>query len=235
MEAANRVSQARNSVYQASQQLQALQSEPLSDTLVSATLAVDQAAIAQAEAAANLEAAQLTAPFSATVMSVSAAAGEQVSANATVLTIATLQEPVVQFWVEEADLAGVRVGNSVNIEFEALPEEVFTGTITRIAPELVEVSGTSAVQAWASLALGDRPGSLLSGMTASVEVVIAQAMDALLVPVEALRAAAGGAYSVVVVNADGSLDTRPVTVGLQSPTQAEILSGLALGETVVVN
>ena len=72
-------------------------------------------------------------------------------------------------------------------------------------------------------------------MTASVEVVSAQTLGALLVPVEALREAADGTVSVVVVGSDGTLETRAVTVGLTSPNMAEITSGLALGETVVTN
>jgi HlyD family secretion protein len=234
VQAESRVDQAQNGVHQAWENLQLLESEPLTDTLTRAILAVDQALLAREKAAANLEAAQLYAPFDGTVMSVGATVGEQAGANTSILTLANLQEPLVQFWVEEADLGSVVVGNPVNVVFEALPDDTFSGTIIRVDPVLVAVDGTSAVQACASLDLGSQEAGLLSGMTASVEVIAAQARNALLVPVEALQETSPGQYTVVVVKSDGTLETRSVTVGLMDPTNAEILAGLELGEVVSI-
>ncbi len=234
VEAQDRLTQARNSVYQASQKLQELESEPLTETLVSAQLTVDEAAMTRAQAAADLEAAELYAPFSGTVMDISGEKGELANTETSILTLATMQEPVVQFWVEESDMDGVQVGYTANIVFDALPDDVFTGTVTRIAPEMTEVSGMAALEAWTSLDLGEQDTTLLSGMTADVEVISAQSTGALLVPLEALRESASGEYSVVVQKSDGTLETRAVTVGLKSATNAEILDGLELGETVVI-
>ena len=101
-------------------------------------------------------------------------------------------------------------------------------------PVLVTVDGTPAVQAWASLYLDSQEVNLLSGMTAEVEVVAAEARNALLVPVEALREMSPGEYAVFVVKSDGELEMRPVEVGLMDFTNAEILDGLELGDIVSV-
>jgi multidrug efflux pump subunit AcrA (membrane-fusion protein) len=143
-----------------------------------------------------------------------------------------MQEPLLQFWLEESDFGNVAVDDQVNVVFEALPDYTFTGTVVRVDPVLVTVSGTTAVQSQARLNLGDQDVKLLSGMTADVEVVSAETRNALLVPVEALRENAGDGYTVVVVQADGTLEERTVEVGLQDAVNAEILSGLELGETV---
>lgn len=233
IQARNRLEQARNAVYQARENLELLESGPLTETLMRAALAVDQALLAREKAAANLEAAQLYAPFDGVVMDVAAMVGERVGANSPVLTLADLQEPLVRFWVEEADLGNVAVGNRVNVVFAALPDESFTGQVIRVEPVLVTVDGTPAVQAWARLDSGFQ-GSLLSGMTAEVEVIAAEARNALLVPVEALRETSPGQYSVSVVRSDGSLEMQAVTVGLMDPTHAEILDGLEAGEIVSV-
>lgn len=234
IQANNRLAQAQLALYQAQENLRLLESEPLTATLVRATLAVDQALLAREQAAANLKAAQLYAPFDGVVMQVVAAVGEQVGANAPVLTLATLQEPLVHFWVEEADLATVVVGNSVNVVFEARPDKTFTGTIVRVNPMLTTVGNTAAVEAWARLDLDAEEVALLSGMTASVEVIAAQARGVLLVPVEALREVATGQYAVTVVRTDGTQETHPVRVGLTDGVNAEILEGLELGEVVSV-
>lgn len=234
VQAKNRLAQAQLALYQAQENLRLLESEPLTDTLMRATLAVDQALLAREQAAANLKAAQLYAPFDGVVMEIVATVGEQVGAHAPVLTLATLQEPLVHFWVEEADLAAVAVGNPVNVVFEALPDRTFTGTIVRVNPMLTTVGNASAVEAWARLDVGTEEADLLSGMTASVEVVAAQARSVLLVPVEALHEMAPGQHAVIVVGPDGTQETRAVRVGLTDGVNAEILEGLELGEVVSV-
>ena len=244
VQAANRVAQARNTVYQAQEALELLESEPLTDTLTQAMLAVDEALLAREEALADLEAAQLTAPFdgvvmdvvstAGVVMGVAATSGEQVGTSTPIVTLADLQEPLLQFWVEETDMGSVVVGNLVNVVFEAWPDDPFTGEIIRVDPVLVTVDGTSAVQAWASLDLSAQEVNLFSGMTAEVEVVAAEARDALLVPVEALRGASPGQYTVFVVTPEGELEMRAVVVGLMDPVNAEVLDGLELGDVVSI-
>ncbi len=234
-QAENRVDQAQESVYQAWENLQLLQSEPLTDTLARAELEVDQALLAREQALVNLEAAQLYAPFDGTVMDVAATAGKQVGTSTPILTLADLEEPLVCFWVEEADMSSVTVGNLVNIVFEAWPDEPFAGEIVRVDPVLVTVDRTPAVQSWARVGLSDQQEvNLVFGMTAEVEVVAAETRNALLVPVEALREMSSGQYAVFVVGPDGELEMRSVVVGLMDYTNAEILDGLELGEVVSV-
>ncbi len=234
VQAANRVNQAQNSVYQARENLELLQSEPTTDTLTRAELAVDEALLAHEKARLDLEAAQLYAPFDGTVMDVAATVGEQVGTTTPILTLADLQEPLLCFWVEEADLPSVAVGNPVNIVFEALPDDTFTGEVIRVDPVLVTVDGTSAVQAWASIDLSAQEVTPLAGMTAEVEVIAAEARDALLVPVEALREMSPGQVVVFVVRPDGELEMRAVVVGLRDVVNAEVLDGLELGDVVSV-
>jgi HlyD family secretion protein len=229
-QAANRLDQAQNSVYQAQEKLELLQSEPLTDTLTRAELAVDQALLAREKALTNLEAAQLYAPFDGVVMEISATEGEQVGTGTSILTLADLSESLICLWVEETDMSSIVVGNQVNVVFEAWPDDVFSGEIVRVDPLLVTVDGTSAVQSWARLADGDV--DLFSGMTAEVEVIAAETRGALLVPVEALRETSPGQYTVFVVKPDGELEMRSVVVGLMDYTAAEILDGLELGDVV---
>ena len=226
------VEQAKNGVSQAQADLELLMSEPQTDTLVAAELAVDSALLAREEAHADLEAARLYGPFSGTVMEVAAEPGDQVGMTTAILTLADMQQPLLRFWLEESDMGNVALGNQVNVVFEALPDYSFTGKVVVVDPVLVKVSGSTAVQAQARLNLGDQDVRLLSGMTADVEVISAETRGALLVPVEALNGSPEGSDSVYVLQADGTLEEREVEVGLTDAVNAEILSGLELGETV---
>jgi HlyD family secretion protein len=229
----NDVDQAQNNVYQAWENLQILQSGPTTDTIMRAELDADQAILALEEARSDLEAAELRAPIAGTVVEVTAMAGEYVDTSP-FITLDDLQEPVLQFWVEESEMRGVAVGNRVEIIFEALPDDTFTGEVIRVDPALVTVDGTLAVQAWASVDTASHPATLLGGMNADVEIISAEARDTLLVPIQALRELGADQYAVFVVQPDGELVLRPVEVGLQDFVNAEILSGLELGEIVSI-
>ncbi|MBN1978882.1 MAG: efflux RND transporter periplasmic adaptor subunit [Anaerolineae bacterium] len=235
IQARNRLVQAQNTAYQRQQALEELENSPTIEDLVRAEVAVDRALVARQRAAADLEAAQLYAPFDAIVMDIAVDTGDQVDTNATILTLATLQEPLIRFWVEESDYGSVVVGNTVNIVFEAFPDDTYAGVVIRVDPVLATVDGTSAVQAWASIEIAWQEGSkgtIFSGMTADVEVIAAESRDALLVPVQALRELGEGQYAVFVVGASGEIEMRPVEIGLSDLANVEILSGLELGEVV---
>jgi len=248
---------ARAKVAQAQAQLDALQEDPDLDDLTAAEAKVTQAQaqlddLLAGSSAEDLEAAEvnvslaryslenaqrqventlLRAPAAGTIITVQAQAGEPVG-TASILTLADLETPLVRFWVEETDLISVAPGNLVEVIFEALPDYVFPGQIARVDPALVTVDGTPAVQVWASVDLSAHPVTLLSGMTTEVEIIAGEAHDALLVPVQALRELAPGSYAVFVVQSDGELTLRPVTVGLKDFANAEILAGLERGEIV---
>jgi multidrug efflux pump subunit AcrA (membrane-fusion protein) len=85
-----------------------------------------------------------------------------------------------------------------------------------------------AVAALEGVTLQDLP----AGLNASVDVIGGKAENALLVPVEALKELGPGQYAVFVVGADGELEMRPVEVGLMDYANAEITSGLEMGEEV---
>jgi len=207
-------------------------------SLANEPIQLQQSELALAQAQLDLESAQRTleqtvliAPVDGTVMDVMAAVGESVGAGH-FITLADLETPLVRFWVEEMDMISVAAGNPVNFVFEALPDYTFSGEIVRVDPALVTVENTPAVQVWASVDLTSQPVNLLSGMTAEVEIVAGEAKGALLVPAQALRELTPGQYAVFVVKPDGELEMHPVEVGLKDFVNAEILSGLELGDIV---
>jgi len=197
-------------------------------------LQVQTAELALTQAQENLAHATLVAPFDGVVTAVAIQEGEMVGGSTAAVTLADMDPPLVKFWVEEADMASAVVGNPVSVVFEALPDLTYSGRIIRVEPTLVTVGNTTAVQIWATVDTSAHPERLFAGMNAEVEITYGEARGALLVPVGALRTLGSGQYAVFVVNADGQLELRPVEVGLQDYVNAQILSGLSLGEVVSV-
>jgi RND family efflux transporter MFP subunit len=217
---------------QAQNDLDALLAAPDERDVESLQLDVQTAQLNLAAAQENLANASLTAPFDGVVAVVQAQPGETVS-TAPVITLADLEHSLIELCLDETDLDKVASGYEVEVIFDALPEEVFTGRVVRVEPELVLVEGVPTIQALAALE-GEGAGNsgfLPAGLNASVEVIGGKAENALLVPVEALKELSPGNYSVLVV-AGGQLKPRVVQVGLMDISYAEIISGLEQGELV---
>ncbi|MFL7890856.1 MAG: efflux RND transporter periplasmic adaptor subunit [Anaerolineales bacterium] len=174
----------------------------------------------------------LVAPMDGTIMSIDASVGEAVSANA-IITMADLQHPVLEVYLDEADLDKVAVGFEAEVVFDSLPDDMFTGQVTEVSPSLQSVSNVDAVLAWVQLDVESfsKPWSLPVGSNASVDVIGGRTQNAVLVPVEAVREIAPNEYAVFVME-NGEPRLRVVTVGLMDYTSAEILTGLQAGEVV---
>ncbi|MEN8098224.1 MAG: efflux RND transporter periplasmic adaptor subunit [Chloroflexota bacterium] len=228
---ADELAAAEAKVTQAQTQFDELLAGASENDLASAQLNVDQAQLNLQSARRTLDNTMLIAPSSGTVTAVAADVGESVGSGS-IITLAGLDEPLVKFWVEEADLASVVRGNAVSFVFEALPDFTYSGIIESVDPVLVTVDGTPAVQSYASIDLSNHPISLLSGMNAEIEVIAGEAHNAILVPLQALREMGPGQYAVFVVDSSGELEMRIVEVGLKDFVNAEIKSGLEAGETV---
>ncbi len=174
----------------------------------------------------------LYSPIDGVVTAVNFQVGENVSGN--FITIADKFHPMIQTYMDQTDLNSVGINYAVNVVFDALPDQTFTGKVTQINPALVTQSGVAYVQSYVALdeASAQTVSNLPTGMTAAVDVIGAQANNALLIPIAALRTIGTKEYAVFVEGTDGKLRLQPVTIGLQSLTQVEVKSGLNLGDIV---
>jgi HlyD family secretion protein len=206
--------------------------------LQQALLGRESDALSLAQSQLNLEAAQsaladttLVAPMDGTIMTVNGSVGENASAG--FITMADLEQPLIEIYLDETDLDKVGMGFDVDVIFDALPNDVFSGHIIQIDPMLSNLNGVTTVRALVLLDEDSfaKPQNLPVGLNATVDVIGGRASGALLVPVEALREISTGEFAVFVLE-DGEPKLRFVEVGLMDFTFAEILSGLEAGETV---
>jgi multidrug efflux pump subunit AcrA (membrane-fusion protein) len=72
-------------------------------------------------------------------------------------------------------------------------------------------------------------------MTADVDIVVARADEAMLVPNRAITAdRAAGRYYVELARVDGTTERREVRIGIRNESQTQILEGLDEGVQVVL-
>jgi len=211
--------------------------ETLKDGVDPAEVALADANLVNAQAKLDLAredqaVIDLLASMDGTIMSISASVGEAVATSA-IIVMADLQQPVLEVYLDEADLDKVAVGFEVEVVFDSLPDDMYTGQVSEVSPSLQTVSNVDAVMAWVQLDLESfsKPQSLPVGSNASVDGIGGRAQNVVLVPVEAVREIGADEYAVFVME-DGEPKLRIVTVGLMDYTSAEILSGLTAGEVV---
>ena len=211
-------------------QTETLAKEATPEATRTAALQVEQAQLALQQAEEQLAATTLIAPQDGIVTRLTASAGDSVGAAA-IITLANLETPRVRFNLEESDLDKAVVGAPTRIVFDAFPDRVFEGTLTRVEPALTTIQNVPAIHAWTSITFTDEI-PLLIGLSAEVEIVVGESYRTFLAPVQALRELAPGQFAVFVVEADGNLRLTPVEVGLRNFASAEILSGLQSGDVV---
>jgi multidrug efflux pump subunit AcrA (membrane-fusion protein) len=177
-----------------------------------------------------VESTRLLAPFDGKLTSLDVVEGQSVG-TASIMTIATTEKLLVHFYLDETDLDKVAVGNRVTFMFDAYQNQPVDGEVVIVEPTLQVVDGTPVIVVWASLPV-ETDFNLMSGMTVDAEVIAGESLQTLIVPVQALRELAPDSYAVFIVDAAGQLIMTPVTVGLRDFANAEILSGVKVGDVV---
>jgi RND family efflux transporter MFP subunit len=182
------------------------------------------------QARLTVESTRLVAPFDGKLTALDVFDGQTVGTSP-IMTIATTEKLLVHFYLDETDLDKVAVGNRVTFMFDAYPDQPIDGEVVIVEPSLQVVDGTPVIVVWASLP-SETGLNLMSGMTVDAEVIAGESLKTLIVPVQALRELAPGSFAVFLVDANGQLKMTPVTVGLRDFANAEILSGVKVGDLV---
>jgi len=182
----------------------------------------------------GLERTVLTAPFAGIVARITGEIGEYATPSPP--GIAT--PPVVDliddtcFYVsapmDEIDAPKLKTGQFTRITLDALPGQVFTGKIRRIAPYVTEVE-KQARTVDVEVDFDEPPNLLLLvGYSADVEAVIDRHDDVLRIPAQAIRQK----NKVLVLGADSKLEERSVETGLTNWAFTEVINGLEAGDQV---
>jgi RND family efflux transporter MFP subunit len=131
------------------------------------------------------------------------------------------------FPVPESAVPTIHDGAPVDVAVSALNEQ-FKGKIARFAGKVDRDTRTMHTE----VDVPNPDGKYTPGMYAFVRLILKERKNALSVPI--LAVSRGDKPSVFVVNKDGVIEERPVTLGLETPDKAEIREGVSDGEQVIV-
>jgi RND family efflux transporter MFP subunit len=130
--------------------------------------------------------------------------------------------------VPERVVPDVHLGQTIAVKVSSL-NRTFLGKIVRFSDQIDTQTRTMHTE----VEVPNPSYELVPGMYASVQIPVHKAGNALTVPVQAVQATGDGRGAVLVVDSNNKIERRTVAVGIQTATDAEILSGLKESELVI--
>jgi len=167
------------------------------------------------------------ASFDGIVQEKHASVGEFLSAGAPVVTIVRVNPLRFRGEVSERDAASVRQGQPVRVTIEG-DRGLYAGYIVRLSPTINQQNRVLIVEAEIA-----NPGGLRPGGFAHAEIVTDSGQMAVTVPSSAVVTFAG--IEKVITVEGGKAKEKPVTTGRRADTWTEVLSGVNVGEPVVLD
>ena len=217
-----------------------------SDTPAATDFQVAQSAIGVAQN--NYNQAFIKAPVTGDVASISAVVG-QIAPTSTVSTVGSVSGFIVLTNVaglevsagfSESDAAKIIAGEQVSYSFTALPNAQATGKVVSV--NLLPTTSQSATTYTAYFSIDGTIKGLKPGMTATVQVLVNDAPNALSVNPQAVTTSglSTGATSTGIVNVvttkNGKqvLTPTPVVIGLIGDSLDQIISGIKAGDVLAI-
>jgi HlyD family secretion protein len=174
-------------------------------------------------------------PEGSVLTSWSVSLGSTVSAGTALASVVSPNALTAQALVSQADIAELKVGQKAQMTIDGYTSDAFTGTISFISSEPSSSSSATGSSGSTQYSITVRPRNLpkvaRSGMTGSLEIVIAQRENVLLVPTSAVSGSSSVSYVRVMMN--GKPVYRQVETGMATSSSTEITGGLTAGEVVV--
>lgn len=198
-----------------------------SDTAV-AQSALAQALASQRAAQAKLDQMIIYAPVDGVLIARSVEPGNMVQPGKELMALAPAGATQIVVQMDERHLAQLALGQKALASADAFPGERFAAELVFINPGVDALRGAVEVK----LRVIDPPGYLRQDMTVSVDIEVARRGDALVVPSDAVRDAAGKQAWMLVAR-DGRAVRQAVKLGLRGEGYTEIVEGVAVGEALI--
>lgn len=186
----------------------------------------------------------ITSPMDGVVIGEPMKEGETVSqglsSQMVIVTVADLSSMRIELLVDETDIGEVVVGQGVEFTVDAYPNRTFHGVVSDISKKQYSASGSTSSSSSSVVYYTvyvdinkDELEGLYPSMTARAVIKGRESVDALTVPVTAIRSDSEGSYVYVKEGAD--VKKTYVTTGISTEKEIEVVSGLSEGQEIVVS
>jgi RND family efflux transporter MFP subunit len=176
----------------------------------------------------NLAKSRITAPFGGYVIEEHTEVGQWVEKGGPVVEMIDTGTIDINIDMPERYVSKVKEGESVSVDFDALPGMKIGGVITSVVPQADSQTRTFPVK----VTVDNKEGLIKSGMVSRVSFPIGDPSTVKLVPKDAI-VSQNNAQFVYVVN-EGAAQPLPVSTGMAVDDRIEVIGPVEKGMTVVV-
>ena len=155
--------------------------------------------------------------------------GDMYGMASPIFTVQQITPVKILVGISEGDYTKVSKGDKVTLSVDALPGKTFSGTIKRIYPTIDPMTHTVNVE----VQVPNTDRQLRPGMYAKVNVTFGHNRSIVVPDAAVVRLQGSGQRNVFVVE-NGVAVQKAVSLGRHFDGQYEILSGIEVGEMVVV-
>jgi RND family efflux transporter MFP subunit len=198
---------------------------------------------------ANEASPEVTAPFDGFITKVNVSGGDEVKKGTVAATLADPNEFAVDILVSEMDIPQVDVGRKGIVKADAAPTISLPAKVTHISPTAtiqqgvvnykvtVEVESPEAVaqeqQTAGQAVVTPKTSQFREGMSVTVNIIIQEKKDVLLVPNGAITTQGGQSY-VQMISSNSTIAWKAIKTGITNDVNTEVTDGLSQGERVVL-
>src|SRR5438045_2779298 len=150
-------------------------------------------------------------------------------------TVADMTDLIFKGTVDEIDVGKLSVGMPARIKVGALPTDIVTGKVSRIAPQAQQKEGATLFDVEIELEPNQKI-TLRAGYSANADVIIREKKDVLTIPERLVTFEDGGKKaSVEIPGPTPKADPKKVEIktGISDGLNVEVLSGLKKGDKVI--
>jgi len=183
---------------------------------------------------------EVMAPFDSTILTRPISVGQAVSgsggfnAGTEVLTIANLNDLIVNAHINQADVTRLHVDQQVEVSVEAVSGLKVIGKVERIAPQSTLKNNIRGFAA--RILLKDVGNQIRPGMSANISIPVASADNVVAAPLASVFTETNPATREIErhvwVRKEESWERRPIKIGVSDYFFAEVTYGLKAGEVV---
>ncbi|MCO5044744.1 MAG: HlyD family efflux transporter periplasmic adaptor subunit [Kiritimatiellae bacterium] len=171
------------------------------------------------------------APLDGTVIARLLEPGQTVDSSNPILVLS--DRLIVRAQVDETDMARIALHQEAEVRLDAYPDQALAARVEHIAYESETVNNVTIYKV--EVLPHDPPPFIRSGMSAAVTFIIKQTNNVLVLPIEAVHGQPGK-HTVLLPAVHPKLEptTKEIVTGMDDGRNVEIRSGLAEGDTVLI-
>ena len=177
-----------------------------------------------------LENTTLRSPINGVVSARNYDVGDMYAMSMPLFTVEQIVPVKLLIGVSETDYSKVKLGDSVTVTADAIPDKTFYGKISRIYPTVDPATRTFTVE----VKIDNTYKTLRPGMFARATINFGSNNNVVIPDVAVVKQQGSGERFVYVLNGDSTVTYKKVVLGRRMGAEYEVLEGLQDGDRIVV-